>query len=135
MAIAWSRISSKVIAHPPYTNAACRRRCGTGKSHLGACIPQMVDKRKQEVLGACDAEVTPFSQDTTRLRRRYFIHNRWERAEIGDQRGEIAGGDLGIPTRATHQRVEQTPIGPRPLGDRLPNLRITPASDPGLQVG
>src|SRR5215471_9631915 len=51
MAIAWSRISSKVIAHPPYTNKACRRRCGNGKSRLGACIPHMVDKRKQEVLG------------------------------------------------------------------------------------
>src|SRR4051794_37275222 len=32
MAIAWSRISSKVIAHPPYTNAACRRQCGNGKA-------------------------------------------------------------------------------------------------------
>src|SRR5262249_1768399 len=39
MAIAWSRISSKVIAHPPYTNEACRRRCGNGKSRLDAYIP------------------------------------------------------------------------------------------------
>src|SRR5882724_4720489 len=51
MAIAWSRISSKGITHPPYTNAACRRRRGNGTSRLGACIPHMVDKRKQEVLG------------------------------------------------------------------------------------
>src|SRR4029450_3751550 len=62
MAIAWSRISSKVIAHPPEADAVCSRRCGNGKSRVGACIPQMVDKRKQEVLGAHDVEVTPFSQ-------------------------------------------------------------------------
>src|SRR5712691_6603613 len=62
MAIAWSRISSKVIAHPPYADAACRRRCGNGESRSGVCIPHMVDKRKQEVLGARDAEVTPRSQ-------------------------------------------------------------------------
>ena len=28
MAIAWSRISSKVIAHPPSAHETCRRRCG-----------------------------------------------------------------------------------------------------------
>src|SRR5213596_696285 len=61
MAIAWSRISSKVIAHPPYADAACRRRCGNWQGRSGVCIPHMVDKRKQEVLGAHDAEVTPFS--------------------------------------------------------------------------
>src|SRR6266566_7787022 len=61
MAIAWSRISSKVIAHPPYADEACRRRCGNGTGRSGVFIPHMVDKRKQEVLGACDAEVTPCS--------------------------------------------------------------------------
>src|SRR6267142_5029943 len=62
MAIAWSRISSKVIAHPPYTDATCRRRCGNGKSRLGACIPHRVDKRKQEVWGVRDGEGTARSQ-------------------------------------------------------------------------
>src|SRR6266853_6177491 len=62
MAIAWSRISSKVIAHPPEADEACRRRCGNGKGRVGVCIPHMVDKRKQEVLGARDAESTPHSQ-------------------------------------------------------------------------
>src|SRR5262249_54449668 len=38
------------------------RWCGNGKSRVGVGIPQMVDKRKQEVLGAHDVEVTPFSQ-------------------------------------------------------------------------
>src|SRR5439155_7996747 len=32
MGIAWSRISSKVIVQPPYTNAACSRRRGNGKA-------------------------------------------------------------------------------------------------------
>src|SRR6516162_9421758 len=36
MAIAWFRISSKVIAHPPDAEAACSRRCGNGKSRLGS---------------------------------------------------------------------------------------------------
>src|SRR5215216_3306744 len=66
MAIAWSRISSKVIATPLYADAACRRRCGNGKSRSDACIPQMVDKRKQEVLGARDAEATPILTDARR---------------------------------------------------------------------
>src|SRR4029453_9816541 len=43
MAIAWSRISSKVIASPSYADAACRRRCGHWHGHSGACIPQIVD--------------------------------------------------------------------------------------------
>src|SRR6266699_3434587 len=62
MAIAWSRISSKVIAYPPEADEACRRRCGNGKGRAGVCIPHMVDKRKQEVLGARDAAVTPLAQ-------------------------------------------------------------------------
>src|SRR5262245_35147562 len=62
MAVAWSRISSKVIAHPPWTDAACKRRCGNWQGHSGAVIPQRGDKRKQEVLGARDAVVTPCGQ-------------------------------------------------------------------------
>src|SRR6266568_954547 len=62
MAMAWSRISSKVIAHSPYADEACRRRCGNGTGRSGVFIPHMVDKRKQEVLGGCDAAVTPCSQ-------------------------------------------------------------------------
>src|SRR5688500_5886194 len=55
MAIAWSRISSKVIAHPPEPHEACTRRCGNWRSCSGVCIPHMVDRRKQEVLGVRDA--------------------------------------------------------------------------------
>src|SRR5678815_525022 len=62
MAIAWSRISSKVIANPPSADEACRRRCGNGHSCSDTCIPHMVDRRKREVLGACDAEGTPRPQ-------------------------------------------------------------------------
>src|SRR4051812_879660 len=62
MAIAWSRISSKVIVHPPYAEAACSRRCAHRQSRSDVCIPHMVDRRKQEVLGVRDAAVTPLSQ-------------------------------------------------------------------------
>src|SRR5262247_3706113 len=55
MAIAWSMISSKVIAHPPEADVACSRRCGNWQGRLGVCIPQMAARRKQEVLGECDA--------------------------------------------------------------------------------
>src|SRR6266571_9092458 len=62
MVIAWSRISSKVITHPPEANAACGRRCGNGTGRSNACIPHRIDKGQQEVLGARDAAVTPLSQ-------------------------------------------------------------------------
>src|SRR5215470_305150 len=61
MAMAWSRISSKVIAHPPEANVADRRRCGNWQGHIGVCIPHMVDKRKQEVLEARDTDVTAYA--------------------------------------------------------------------------
>src|SRR5262245_1797940 len=51
MAIAWSRISSKVIAHPPEADEACRRWCGNGRGRSGVLIPHLVTKRKQQVLG------------------------------------------------------------------------------------
>src|SRR4029450_8272363 len=69
MAIAWSRISSKVIAHPPYADGAYRRRCRNKPSCSRPCIPHIVDKRKQEVREAHDAEVTPFSQMRGGMRR------------------------------------------------------------------
>src|SRR5262245_1653054 len=53
--MAWSRISSKVIAHPPEADAACSRRCGNGTGRSSAFIPHSVAKGKQEVLGECDA--------------------------------------------------------------------------------
>src|SRR5262245_58626146 len=56
MASAWSRISSKVIAHPPYADEACRRWCGNWNGYSGTFIPHIADKRKPEVLG----EVTLF---------------------------------------------------------------------------
>src|SRR5262249_37456310 len=40
--MAWSRISSKVIAHPPDAEAACTRRCGNGKSRLGSLYRRWV---------------------------------------------------------------------------------------------
>src|SRR6266478_9878955 len=51
MVIAWSRISSKVITHPPEAAEACRRRCENWKGRSSTFIPQMVDKRKQEGTG------------------------------------------------------------------------------------
>ena len=62
MAIVWSRISPKVSAHPPYADAACRRRCGNGNGRSGVFISHMVDERKQKVLRVRDAAVTPLSQ-------------------------------------------------------------------------
>jgi hypothetical protein len=56
MAIAWSRISSKVIAHPPYADEACKRRCGNGTGLSGVCIPHMADRKKQEVLERVTAQ-------------------------------------------------------------------------------
>src|SRR5215472_8580658 len=50
MAIAWSRISSKVIAHPPYADEAYRRPRGHWSSRADALIPYRGDKRKQEAL-------------------------------------------------------------------------------------
>src|SRR6516162_3554281 len=47
MAIAWSRISSKVIAHPPYAEAACTRRCGNGKSRLGSLYRTWMTKESR----------------------------------------------------------------------------------------
>src|SRR6266705_1838802 len=80
MAIAWSRISSKVIAYPPSADAACKRRCGNLPGLSGAFIPQMVDRRKQEVLEARDAAVTPLAQ--TRGRRCHVRLGRLHPAEI-----------------------------------------------------
>src|SRR5574341_1122383 len=59
MAIAWSRISSKVMAHPPCADAVCRRRCGKEQGRSDAFIPHMVDQRKQEVLEAHAARMFP----------------------------------------------------------------------------
>src|SRR5262249_48081212 len=68
MAIAWSRISSKVIVHPP---EACRRRCGNWQGRLGVCIPQMAARRKREVRGARrsrDAALTATREEVSRVR-------------------------------------------------------------------
>src|SRR5215475_9248019 len=67
MAIAWSRISSKVIVDPPYADEACSRRGGNWQGRLDVCIPQMAARRKPEVLGARDAAVTPLSQPRGRM--------------------------------------------------------------------
>src|SRR5687768_5397718 len=55
MAIAWSRISSNVIANPPSPCKADRRRCGHCGGRQDPFVPHTLDKRKQEVLGARDA--------------------------------------------------------------------------------
>src|SRR6516165_6966210 len=47
MAIAWSRISSKVIAHPPDAEAASRRPCGNGKSRSGPLYRRWVTKESR----------------------------------------------------------------------------------------
>src|SRR5262245_65995100 len=54
MAIAWSRISSKVIANPPSPCKVYKRRCGHCGGHQDTFVPHLIDKRKQEVLGAHD---------------------------------------------------------------------------------
>src|SRR6516165_3332511 len=48
MAIAWSRISSKVIAHPPDAEVACSRRCGNGKSRSGHLYRRWVTKESRK---------------------------------------------------------------------------------------
>jgi hypothetical protein len=50
---------SKVIAHPPSADAACRRRCGNWRGRAGVLILHLVAERKQKVLGARDAEGGP----------------------------------------------------------------------------
>src|SRR5262245_24540302 len=62
MAITWSRISSKVIATPPYADVACKRRCGNEQGRSGVGIPHIVDERKPEVRGARDATAVLGSQ-------------------------------------------------------------------------
>src|SRR2546422_7888544 len=79
MAITWSRISSKVIAHPPYTNKVCRRWYENRKGYSGAFIPHIVDKRKQEVL----REVTLFPQTRGGL-----CHARLSRLQLPKTRTE-----------------------------------------------
>src|SRR5436190_1044520 len=56
MAIASSRISSKVIADPSSVDEVCRRRCGDGRYRQSAYIPQRADKGKPAALGARCAE-------------------------------------------------------------------------------
>ena len=62
MAIAWSRISSKVIAHPPEADAACSRRCGNGRGRAGVLIPHMVSKGKRKSWERVTQRCTPLSQ-------------------------------------------------------------------------
>src|SRR5215471_18287857 len=47
MAIAWSRISSKVIAHPPYADTACSRRYGNWQSRSGSLYRRWVTKESR----------------------------------------------------------------------------------------
>src|SRR5216684_3980173 len=49
MAIAWSRISSKVIATPPDADEAVRVRARDCRDLLGALVPQMVGNGKREI--------------------------------------------------------------------------------------
>src|SRR5713226_4215109 len=49
MVIAWSRISSKVIATPPYADKAVRVRARDCRDLLGALVPQMVGNGKRKV--------------------------------------------------------------------------------------
>src|SRR3989454_8749106 len=49
------------MAHPPYADVACSRRCGNEQGRSDAFIPHMVDQRKQEVRGAHNARRLPHS--------------------------------------------------------------------------
>src|SRR5262245_30257608 len=62
MAIAWSRISSKVIAYPPYANEACSRRCEPGKNQSGSLYRFWVTKESRKSWEVSDAEVLSCSQ-------------------------------------------------------------------------
>src|SRR6516165_7059606 len=50
MAIAWSRISSKVITHSLEANAACGRQCGTWQSRMGVYKQHLENVRRKDVL-------------------------------------------------------------------------------------
>src|SRR6516164_6077870 len=47
MAIAWSRISSKVITHPPSAEAACSRRCKHRQSRSSSLYRRWVTKESR----------------------------------------------------------------------------------------
>src|SRR5262245_38337958 len=68
MAIAWSRISSKVMTPPRLTDEVCRRRCAHGHGHMGVCIPYKADRRKREVLDVRHAALTDTRGDVARVR-------------------------------------------------------------------
>src|SRR5262249_24055294 len=103
MAIAWSRISSKVIAHPPEPHAACSRRCGNGKNWSDICIPQMGDGRKEEVLGVSGRRGTtghhPRSRDAIKCRGRKGLLCRGTHAEHSTlaHRHHVHVCSLGVP--------------------------------------
>src|SRR4029450_7467856 len=61
MAIASSRISSKVIANPPSTHRLAEDGLGDCGCRQDVCVLQMANKGKQKVLGARCAEGTPYA--------------------------------------------------------------------------
>src|SRR5262245_10870983 len=101
MAIAWSRISSKVIATPLYAAEAYRRRCGNGTRHSDGWIPYMMDKRKQEVLGVRDAAVTLLSQA-----RGGCVTCTW--ASFTRQRPSRSTGAHHVPKLTMHEKARQS---------------------------
>src|SRR5215831_13712661 len=107
MAIAWSRISSKVIAHPLYADAACSRRCGNGTGRSGICIPHMVGKRKQEVLGARYTESTPLPQA-----RRACVACAW--ADCHRKRPTRNEGTHHVSSQTIHEKTRQSQTAPPP---------------------
>src|SRR5262245_8206096 len=111
MVMAWSRISSKVIAHPPEADEACSRRCGNRKSRSDVCIPHMIDKRKQAILGARDAEVTPFSQTPGDM-----CHGRLGRQQSPQTHLEPGVHHVPRPTTYQETRESQEVSSPQSTG-------------------
>src|SRR2546428_13187904 len=121
MAIAWSRISSKVIAYPPYTNEACRRRCGNWHGRSDAFIPHIGNQRKQEVLGARDAAVTPLAQ-----RRGACITCAW--AYFTRHRPSQRKEAHHVPKQTIYEKTRPSQTAPPPQGSRAPRARPPPGA-------
>src|SRR5262249_50731581 len=101
MAIAWSRISSKVIAHPPSLHEACSRRCGNWQGRSGVCIPHMGGKRKQEVLGARYTESIPLAQT-----RGAWVTGVW--ADCHRKTSARNAGAHHVPKHTIHEKTRQS---------------------------
>jgi hypothetical protein len=92
--MAWSRISSKVIATPPYARAAVKVRARACRSLLGTLVPQMVGNEKWKVW-----EQTPPHSPAPGVHLRCYL-------------GLFFGGETPDITSRT---LPQRPSGPAPI--------------------